>query len=43
MAMPNVYALLHTRASAAGVELRVRTPDKGFTAAVLEALVKLLR
>ena len=43
MAMPNVYALLHARASPAGVELRVRTPDKGFTAAVLEALVKLLR
>ena len=43
MSLPNVFALLHTRSSAAGTEIKVRSADKAFTASVVEGMAKFLR
>ena len=42
MGMPSVYALLHARlgsAATGAIELRVKSADKGFSDAVLAAIV----
>jgi hypothetical protein len=43
MAMPTVYALIHARILPTGVEIRVKTPDAGFTQAVAAAAAASLK
>lgn len=40
---PPVHVLLHTRVSAAGLELRVKTADAGLSAALLAGITARLR